>query len=177
MTTGHAGMDADSPLAWTIGLGAVGVTILYMSLLGDPILAYLVILTAVMALFPTYRPILTFLGLYGVIRISVRHDPVTGDYMSCVMAMSEAINTTVGGTAMVVTVMALWPTVMAALSLDLGAVKDAFAPAFPLVAIVCTKYFVEMQADADLMQLLSGTVDHARDFAKNLRAFMGVFTT
>lgn len=173
-------MDMDqqeSPIMWTLGLGIVGLTLVYMWLLGDPMLMYLMLVTAIMAVFPTYRPIVAFVSLFGVIRISLRHDPVTGDYMSFVSSVAEAINITVGGTAMVVTIMALTPALSALFSLNFGAVKDAVMPALPLLTLVCTKYFVEVQADADLTQLVKGSVDHLRELAKNIRAFTGIFSS
>ena len=171
-------MDAnqrDSYLAWALGAGITGLTLLYMWMLGDPMLVYLMLVTAVMAVFPTYRPIVAFVSLYGVFRISLRHDPVSGNYMSFVTSVAEAIDTTVGGTAMIVTCMALAPALLAVFTLDIRAVWDAVLPALPLLTLVCTKYFVEVQADADLTQLVRGGVDHLRELAKNTRALTGVF--
>lgn len=166
----------DSPLLWTAGLAVVGLTFLYVWLLRDPMLVYLMLVTALMAAFPTYRPLVAAVSLYGVLRISIRHDPVTGDFMSFVSSVAEAVNITVGGTAMVVTFMSLAPLVGALFTFDLGSIKQAIVPALPLLTLVCTKYFVEMQADADLTQLIAGSVEHLREFAKNLRAIINTFT-
>lgn len=167
----------DSPLMWALGAGIACLTLVYMWLLGDPMLVYLMIVTAIMALFPTYRPIVGFVSLYGVFRITLRHDPVTGNYMSFVTSVAEGVNTTIGGTAMIVTFMALAPVLSAVFSLDFGAVKQAIGPALPLLTLVCTKHVVESQADADVTQLSSAGIDHLRELVKNLRALTGVFSS
>ncbi len=159
-----------SRIATVSSLAAFVGTLACMWVLEDPMLAYMTVVVAIMVLFPTYRAIVAFLGVYAVFRISVRHDPVSGNYMSFVAAVAEAINMTVGGLAMVVTFMALIPSVVAMFSFDLGAIRRAFVPAVPLLTVVLIKYFIEAHADEDIMQLVVGGWEHVWEFSKNLKA-------
>eukprot|EP00873_Tetraselmis_striata_P043972 jgi/Tetstr1/464236/TSEL_009041.t1 len=169
--------NASAMLTLGGGLALLTATLVYMWALGDPMVMYLMLATGIMAVFPTYRPIVAAMSLYSVYRISVRHDPVTGDFTSFVSAVAEAISTTVGGTAFVVTVMAVIPALKAALSFDMGAVKAALVEAIPLLTLGVVNYFVEAQADADLTQLVMGGFDHLRSLGKILRSVLGLFSS
>lgn len=165
---------SESPALLAAGLGLVGVTSLYIWALEDPMLVYLLLVTAIMFVFPTYRQIVAFVSLLGVYRIALRHDVISGDFTSFVSSVGEGLDITVGGTANVVTLMAMWPAVKALLSFDAGAVLESMQPALPLLVLVLTRFFIESRADTDVTELAGAAVQHARALMKNTRVLTGL---
>lgn len=171
---GYGAGGKDSPLLWMAGIGLAGVTLVYIWALGDPMLVYLFLVTAIMAVFPTYRQIIAFVSLMGVYRIALRHDVIMGGFSSFVVSTGEGIDITVGGTAVVVTLMALWPAMKALTSFDVQTVIDTATPAIPLVILVLTRYFIESKADTDVTELTGAAIQHAKDFFKLIKVFTGM---
>ena len=161
-----------SPLFWAVGLAVTALTAAYVWALRDPMLVYLLLVTGVMAAFPAYQPIVAFVSLLGVYRIALRHDVISGDLSSFVMSTGEGVDITVGGSAVVVTLMSLAPAAKALFSFDLGSIVGALAPAAPFLTLVFTRFFIENASDADVAQLTGAALQHAKEMMKNIRALV-----
>ena len=167
------GQNESSPM-WIAGIGLVGFTLVYVWIIGDPMLVYLLLVTAVMAMFPTYKQITALLSLLGMFRIALRHDVIAGDFSSFILSVGEGLDITVGGVAAVVTLMAMVPALRALFAFDVRAATEGIRPAVPLLTLVLTRYFIERRADTDLTKLAGLAMQHARDAMKILRTVTGM---
>eukprot|EP00873_Tetraselmis_striata_P033837 jgi/Tetstr1/454101/TSEL_041020.t1 len=115
-------MSLVSTLGKAVSACVLAGTFVYMAVLQDPMLMYMMIATAVMAVFPTYREIVALISLYCAWRIATQHDPVTGDYTSFVATVADGVDVMVGGLATVAMSLALWPVLPASLTFKWSAI-------------------------------------------------------
>lgn len=163
----------ESPIMWIAGLGLIGITLIYIWIIGDPMLIYLFLITSIMALFPTYKAIIAFISLLGVYKIALRHDVIVGDFSSFIMSVGEGLDITVGGTAVIVTLMALIPAAKALFSFDIYTVIQSIKPAASLLLLVLTRVLIENKSDTDIGELIGLAIQHLKEFFKNIRLFTG----
>ena len=159
-------------ILWVAGCAVVGITALYVWLLEDPMLVYLILVAAVMAVFPTYKEAIACTGLFGVYRIAVRHDTVTGGFSSFVTSVAEGLDFTVGGTGSFVMALALYSLAKSIVSFDFASISRATRDALPITGIMGARLVFQNAADANLSERFELATAYVKGIAGSFRALL-----